>query len=343
VFSPTRGRPVTLLGALFAVVLSWPAPQESGETEQGTVRFQIANDVLTGSDDYFSNGWIVSWHSRPEARWSGLLPDGLAPLVEILPGLGTGASGKRVSFAVSQLIFTPGDIKNPDSIPEDVPYSGALLGAACFSAQDPDRMTAWQVTAGMLGPVSLAEETQQFTHEVVHAPRPAGWEHQLKDEFILNLHAQHKFKFARLAISDEWGFDVGGVASAALGSLATQVDAGFEIRAGWKMPPGFDPDPVGRKVITHGYARDAVERDFSAHAFGSAAARGWARFIFLDGNTWKDSPSVERNTWTLVLGGGVSASFRRFRFTLEFGATTRPVEGAGGFDSFGSFSVSYTY
>jgi hypothetical protein len=311
--------------------------------ERGTLRFQIANDALTGSDDYFSNGWIISWNSRGADRWEDLAPGWLSGAIEAMPFMSGDPSQKRITLAITQLIFTPSDIENPELIVDDVPYAGALLFALSCSRQDPDSLTAWQIVTGMVGPASLAEETQDYVHTVIRTPVAEGWSHQLDDEFILNIHCQHKRKFLKAGNPDGWGFELGGVAAAAVGNLTTQVDAGIEIRAGWRMPPGFDPDPIGRAVLTHGYLGDRVENPISVHLFASAAARGWARFIFLDGNTWKESHDVERNTWTAVFGGGVTAACYRFRVTLELGATSQPAEGAGGFESFGGLALAYTF
>jgi lipid A 3-O-deacylase len=311
--------------------------------EGGTFRFQVANDAFTGSDDYFSNGWIISWNTRGADRWEDLAPGWLSGAIGAMPFMNGEPSQKRITLGISQLIFTPSDIENPELIVNDVPYAGALLFAISCSRQDPDSQTAWQIVTGMVGPASLAEETQDFVHKTIRTPVAEGWSHQLDDEFILNVHFQHKHKFLRAGDPDGWGFEWGGVAAAAVGNLTTQVDAGIEIRAGWRMPAGFDPDPIGRALLTHGYLGDRVENPISAHFFASAAARGWARFIFLDGNTWKESHDIERNTWTAVFGGGVTAAFYRFRVTLEFGATSQPAEGEGGFESFGSLTFAYTF
>ena len=309
----------------------------------GTFRFQIANDIMTGSDDYFSNGWILSWSSRGADRWEDLVPGGLAAVIDGMPFMDRAPSQKRLTIALSQLIFTPSDIENPELIVDDEPYAGALLLAVSSSAQDERTLTAWQVVTGVVGPASLAEETQDYVHKTVGAPEARGWAHQLDDEFILNLHFQHKRKFRVAGEAEGWGFEWGGVAAAAAGNLTTQVDAGLEIRMGWRLPPGFDPDPIGRAVLTPGYLAEGIDRPASVHVFASAAARGWARFIFLDGNAWKESHSIDRNTWTVVFGAGITAAYHRVRVTLEFGATSRPAEGAGGYESFGGFTLAYTF
>ena len=320
-----------------------PQDPPSRTAENGTFRFLLNNDILTGSDDYFSNGWILSWDTRSAAQWEDLLPGLLSDAVAQLPFIDGPGASKRISLSLSQLIFTPEDIDSPDLVPDDVPYAGALLAAVTFSAQDRTTLSAWQVVVGFVGPASFAEETQKLAHEAFHSKTPQGWAHQLDDEFIVNLYGQIKHKFAMLGGSRGWGFEVGGVASAAAGNLTTQVNAALEVRTGWRMPPGFDPDPFGRKVQTNGYLEDQVEHPFSFHLFASAAVRGWVNFIFLDGNTWKESHDVEKNAWSALFGVGLSTSVYRFRLNLEFGALTVPIEGRGGYDGFGGLTVAYTF
>jgi hypothetical protein len=56
-------------------------------------------------------------------------------------------------------------------------------------------------------------------------------------------------------------------------------------------------------------------RSFGIHAFFSIDGRAVLRDIFLDGNTCKDSHSVEKRYFVADMGAGMGISAKRFKLT----------------------------
>lgn len=87
------------------------------------------NDLLTGTDQGYTNGVRLSWLSEPAERdrhcrlcLAGRARNLLAPL----PGVGAPGTGHSLSFSVRQLMVTPEDIESVQPRYDDLPYVGYL-------------------------------------------------------------------------------------------------------------------------------------------------------------------------------------------------------------------------
>lgn len=317
-----------------------PVERRTSDIE-GTLRLQVDNDFVAGTDEHYTSGWTLAWDTPAAGRWEDLLTPGAADVVRRIPFLD--GDLRRLTVSFSQILVTPADIENPERIKDDAPYAGALLLSVSLSSQDDGRLDVWQLTAGLVGPSALGKETQEAMHGWIDTKTPRGWDHQLEDEFLINLHYLHKRRFLTSGDREGWSLDAGSTLQMAAGTLLTHASAGLEIRGGWRMPSGFEKDPDGLRMQYHGYGRERVDVPFGIHMFASAAARAWANTIFLDGNTFRDSHAVDKKTWMLVGGAGLSVQVRRWRVTLELAAVSDPVADGSGYDTFGGLDVIHTF
>jgi hypothetical protein len=65
--------------------------------------------------------------------------------------------------------------------------------------------------------------------------------------------------------------------------------------------------------------------------------------IFLDGNTFTDSHSVDKETWVGDVQAGVVVQWNRFRITYTQIFRTKEFEGQDDGDLYGSVSLSYRF
>ncbi|WP_316815699.1 lipid A deacylase LpxR family protein [Pedobacter nyackensis] len=101
-----------------------------------------------------------------------------------------GDSSKNVfGFGLSQLIFTPRDIANPNFQPNDYPWSGALYATYSHYSYNEKKKYDLQteLDLGVIGPASLAEQTQKMIHKFVNYQEPNGWDNQFRNSLMLNL------------------------------------------------------------------------------------------------------------------------------------------------------------
>ncbi len=249
-----------------------------------TWRLELANDLVLGNDNAFTNGFNLQKHSAIfdniddlPSRWGltrGLLPerDGLL---------------YRSGWAFGQNMVTPEDLLDPNIILDDLPYLGLLAWSTSGIAFNDREFTGFELLLGVTGEVSLADELQTAVHELIDSDEPMGWDHQIDDEPIINFLYMKKRKLWRKPHFDgAFSFDV------AVGNFTTLLDVGLEMRFG-DMPGGFTyiPDPLGRNMSYDATIDDGDGRYF----YGSLVFRAtaFAHALWFDGNVL-----VDDNQWT---------------------------------------------
>ena len=266
--------------------------------ESATWRLEFDNDVFFNKDNKISSGWSLQKHSAVAGSWEALedVPGFVRHWGKAIPTLTKEGLVYRVGIAVGQVIQTPDDLSRSDLIEDDVPYAGALTLQATWYAFNDDEFRGFEITAGMVGIPSLAEQTQKTVHKLTSSPDPKGWDHQLKTEPVINFNYMLKKKILRRGNPASLSFDTAINGNAGLGNLFTQASAALEMRFGHNMPRGFVyvPDPIG---LSMHYLAALKPADSTAPSFyASLVLRGsaFARNIFLDGNTFRDSHSIEK-------------------------------------------------
>jgi lipid A 3-O-deacylase len=285
-----------------------------------TRRFEFDNDIISGgSDDQFSAGWSMQWHSSPEDSWDDLDLSAFSKWVaRSVPGLEMAESSVRRGKGIGQYMQTPEDISQEELIEDDVPYAGILTWANSWYAGSDDRAVTFQMVVGVMGPLSLAEDAQKFVHNDLGAgDDPRGWDNQLDNEPLFNLNYHYSHKLARFGRREGVMSDISAGGGVGLGNIFTYGQAGLEFRVGWHLPRGFTevPDVAGRGVIVDP-CPDRL-RDNEKQIYFTAVVRGAGvgYAASLDGNAWEDSHSVDYDRFQ---GQGIlGLHFARAPYTLH--------------------------
>jgi hypothetical protein len=290
-------------------------------TEGVLWRLEWDNDGFVHKDNAFTNGWSVQRHSPGYESWAAMRPSKFSGWISrTIPGLGDdGDLLVKRGAGLSQIIMTPEDIQNPDPQPGDVPWAGALGWSECWYAFDNDKLNAFQIYVGILGPYSFAEQIQVQIHDWINADEPRGWDNQLKTEPLLNLNYAVSRKL--LAGGEYWegfGADLAVGGEAGLGNFSTFAELNLEARFGWSLPEGFvnTPDPGGNGVMLDPTIGDPG----GLHIFFSVVARVWATAytVFFDGNTFRQSPHPGLDYQTLTRGAIFGLHIESRRFSVDF-------------------------
>jgi hypothetical protein len=77
--------------------------------------------------------------------------------------------------------------------------------------------------------------------------------------------------------------------------------------------------------------------------YGGANANLVLRNISLDGNTWQDSPSVNKEWFVPAAEVGMAVATRRFTAAFSYVFWGREFEGQQDNSQFGAFTVSYRF
>lgn len=326
-----------LAAGLLAAFVAAPALAEDrmpGD-HSGTLTFTYENDLFAGTDRYYTSGFQVAWRSSsydPPAwlAWatrSGLLfPEGGTP---------------RWGLAFGQNIFTPDDTTRTNPDPRDRPYAGWLYGAINLASYTRTEYASVELQLGVVGPSALGEQTQNNVHDFLNIDRAYGWDHQLKDEPGVNLVLTRQWRFNTDPIWNDVSLGIVPTLVGSVGNVQTYASAGMTIRLGNDLEADFGP-PRMRPSLS-GSAFYQPNGRWGWYVFAGLEGRAVARDVFLDGNTWRDSRSVDRETFVGDAVAGFAVMMPIARLTVTYTARTREFETQRESAQFGSASLSFRF
>lgn len=319
-----------------AILLFLSAPAAAGTADHGTLSCVLENDLFYNVDRHYTNGVRLTWVPTRDAetpRWAVTL----ARIVPWFPDRGD----IRHGYAFGQSMFTPRDIALAEPSPRDRPYAGWLYGAIGLGVETGRQLDLFSITVGMVGPSSLAEQSQKFIHELIATTEPMGWHMQLHDEPGIAAAYQRSW---REWVATTWSgahLDFTPHVGATLGNVFTYANAGLTMRYGRRLPHDYGPPRI--QPGQPGSADFAPTADFGWYLFAGLEGRAIARNVFLDGNSFRDSHRVDRIPLVGDLQWGVVLSWRELRLGYTHVYRTREYRGQENRDNFGAFSVSLKY
>lgn len=316
-------------------------PPDGTERTGPSIGFWIDNDLFGGGTDrYYTNGFQFYYFSADRPTYGSI--DLLADLVPwIAPG-----GVRRYGFALGQNMYTPSDLhaRNPD--PTDRPYAGWLYGRLSVLNEAPRAVDRIDLDLGMVGPASLAEQTQKAVHHLAGGSTyPEGWRYQLHDEPGIMLSYEHVWRDAKPNELGPLEWDVSPHVAASAGNVLTFAGLGATARLGGNMPA-----PVGALVMRPTSSIPYQDRPhgerpgaFSWYVYASAEGRAVARNIFLDGNSFQDSRSVNKHPFVGSLQAGVTLRYGRLGVTYAQTLQTPEHRGQNSLTNYGSVRLSLQF
>ncbi|WP_414660606.1 lipid A deacylase LpxR family protein [Horticoccus sp. 23ND18S-11] len=348
----SRSLTAAALGAVMAVFSAGVqaadavAPTERARSSP-VFTIYIENDAFSGTDQHYTNGVKLSWLSADLVDWGQT--GWRKTVVDILPFVNRPQGQKNVGFAFGQNIYTPRDTRarNPD--PADRPYAGWSYLELAFVSKTPSIADTLSFQVGIIGPHSLAEDAQRTWHQLIDIQRPRGWDYQLRDEMGVNVVYERRWRMYGRALSQTIGIDFVPHAGASLGNVQTYANAGGTVRLGFNLPSDFGvqlarPGSLGGTPTDDLDPRVAMDRNFSFFVFGAGDGRAVGRDIFLDGNTFRDSRSVDKRPFVADLSAGAGLIAGRWQLTYTQVWRSREFRSQReARNNFGSFSISRAY
>jgi len=322
--------------ALVAAVLSFALPAvAANEVKRGVWTVLVENDLFYDSDRNYTSGVALAWVAspKPAPEWAVKL----ARSVPWYPEIGE----IRHGYVVGQNMYTPRDIALADQPPDDRPYAGWLYATIGLGVDSPHQSDIFALTVGVVGPAALAEQSQKFIHRITGSAEPQGWDMQLKNEPGIELAYQRRWRDVAKGTFAGLEYDVTPHAGGALGNVYTYANAGFTVRYGKRLTSDLGPLRIRPSPPGSGFF---VPSDtFSWYAFVGVDGRAVARNIFLDGNTWRDSRSVDKESLVGDLHWGLAVTWKGVRATYTHVRRTREFETQGQSSDFGAFAVSVAF
>ena len=335
---------VPLLGALGLFV---PPPAAASDETQSrtnaltppkrewTVSARFENDAFGGSDKWYTDGFAFGLsHTGPS--W-------MDPAANWLPW---GEGRRTVSYDVAQAMFTPSDKERNPPDPNDRPYAGILAFGLTLHVEKPLDYHGLKFISGLVGPGALAKETQDTVHGIIGNGKSEGWDYQLHNEPIFNFAYEYRHKFQLVGDRERWSVEALPLAGGWLGNMLIQGEIGGIARFGYNMPDNFGPTLVRGMDFMPPPRRDPErlsKSDWGFAIYGGVVANLVLRDITLDGNTFQDSPSVNKKYFVPAAGVGMGVGNRHFLASFTYIYWGKEFEGQPQNAKFGAIAASYFF
>jgi hypothetical protein len=128
-------------------------------------------------------------------------------------------------------------------------------------------------------------------------------------------------------------------AGGAVGNVATYLNSGMEVRFGVNLPRNF-----GVSLIRPaGSTRFSPTPMPSVFLFAAVNGKYVLRDIFLDGNTFTDSHSIDKKVFVADLACGLTISYRNLMVTYTQVTRSRQFVGQDDAHDFGSLTLSFFF
>jgi lipid A 3-O-deacylase len=260
------------------------------------------------SDKYYTQGLEFIYLGPDVAADSAWIApfDALADLGPF-DATGAGAVSRRYEVLLGQSMFTPEDTAREDPDPDDRPYASWFYGGVGL-IQDTDRrrLDHLELLVGVIGPAAFGKKTQNDWHQYIGVSRSRGWDEQLDNEPGLMLSYERKWRFLQ-PLGSGLAVDAIPELGITVGNVMDYVQAGGMIRFGKNLEADYGPSRIRPALSgTPYFNSDYLDGPFGFYVFVGVQGRAIARNLFLDGNTFEDSRSVDSEALVGDLSGGLS-------------------------------------
>ncbi len=314
----------------------------------GSFTLYTENDkYFAGTDQHYTNGFKLSALSTDLRSFTDeSVPAVARGLARLLGNLVPPDHPYKLGLSFGQNIYTPTDTQTSDYIPSDRPYAAWLYGGVAFQVYHPPtevggtaRLDVFEITAGVVGPAALGREVQNGIHSLIDVEQAEGWDNQIRNEFGANFIYERSYRYSSQNARTSWGTDLIPHAGFSLGNIFTYANAGFELRTGYRLPSDFGTNLIRPSGDSNGLRRSP----FNIFLFAATDGRAVGRDITLDGNTFRDSPSIDKKPFVADVYAGLSLGTTHWQLTYAQAYRTREFEDQDTRSVFGSLSVSFFY
>lgn len=313
------------------------------------------NDFLffaKGSDQHYTQGAVLSYLS-PMLSGQDVASQFYNGISSVLPIFQDGPGvGRKFDVVFGQSIFTPRVYRTFPLDPRDRPFAGWLYtGGSLLQETDGKMLENFELLAGVVGPDSLADVTQQDFHDLIgfnNKQLAQTWKTQIKNEPGFALTYERKW---RMWQSSLFGFETEVVPEVGItaGNVLTYGEGGVTFRIGRDL--GVDYGPLHARPSLSGtpwFDANRLVDPWGWYLFAGLQGRAVARNIFLDGNTFENSRSVDKEILVGDASVGGSWFYKDiFKVDLTFSVRSKEFKTQAYPDHFpdrvGQLGVSWRY
>lgn len=305
---------VACLATLLATGSALGAEDGAGLDPGGTFSLLLENDAVADTDHRYTNGFELSYLSAASD------------------------SGRRFGIRLGHQIFTPDDTDTTEPLPDQRPYAAWAYAGFSLVYDRGNTLDTWLLNVGIVGPDAKGEDLQESVHELLGSHQSNGWANQLGNEVGAQLIYERRWRGLLQTRGGGFGVELTPHVGGSLGNIQTYANAGFTFRFGNDLRSDYGVPRIRPSLPGSAFfePRDA----FGWYVFAGVDGRATAHDIFLDGNTTRESLSVDRKPFTVDLQAGLALIIKRVRLSYTYVLRSKQYEGQPDPDRFGSVSVS---
>ena len=320
------------LAAAVLLGLATPAWAEGG---RNAFSILFENDIFYDADHDYTNGVALAYTTAPDdtPRW-------LVDTARALPFFNQ-TGEVRARYALGQNMYTPHDLSLANPPATDRPYAGFLYGAIGLADDTGTGLDQLQVMLGMVGPASLARESQKFVHAIFNDRKPMGWATQLHNEPGLVIEYNRSVKLIAPQSLAGAIFDIEPNFGAAIGNVYDYAGIGIMARLGFNLPKDYGPMRIQPSLPGSDYFEPSA--GLGAYVFAGVDGRAVARNLFLDGNSFEHSRSVDKLNLVGDVIVGAAITFDAFRLAFTHDIRTREYKTQPADDQFGAVDLTFRF
>lgn len=327
-------------------------PKEKRPGQYRTFLIYFENDLFADTDQHYTNAVKFTWLTKDVREYRHVLPKWLMPATRLAPSVSEPSEEEQplalynVAFSLGQDIYTPDDIEPSTLLENDRPYAGWLYGGLALHRKTVTHLDTFELAVGIVGPSALGEESQNSVHRYRDIDEANGWDHQLHDEPGFLLTWQRHSRMASIEKKSGFCADFIPHYGVTLGNVLSTLNTGAESRIGYRIPKDFGTSLIRPgSILSDPFlgAGDSNSGFFGFHFFFGVDGRVVGHNIFLDGNTWKDSHSVDKKIFVMDAYGGIAVHYRCFKITYTHVWRSKEFTDQDKAQLFGSLSLRYTF
>lgn len=302
------------------------------------ITFNVENDMFGGGSDrnYTSGVRLTYFDIGAELPAYAYTLDDIVPVFRI-------NKTSSVYYSIGQNLYTPKDIRRRAQDLQDRPWAAYLYASAGLTTITGDTIDEMEASLGVVGPPALGKPTQRFVHKLIDSDKPQGWNNQLRTEPALMLSWQRRWP-------GRYGFEVQGLSAgvephfgATLGNVYSYANGGLSLRLS-PLRGRWQDDPIRVRPAMPGTGAFLLPQGvFTWHLFGGVEGRAIARNIFLDGNSFRDSYSVDKKPFVADLNAGIALTYGKTRLSYALVYRTKEFETQEESDIFGTISLGFRF
>jgi hypothetical protein len=320
---------------LAALSITGAQAADTPRPEKGTFGILFENDWFNNSDHNYTNGIEITYTTAPQDT-----PNWLVDTAHWLPFFSAG-SDVRTRYALGQTMFTPLDTTLANPSLTDRPYAGFLFGTFGLAGDSGAHLDQFQITIGVIGPMSIAGDTQSWLHGAIGDAKSKGWHYQLHNEPGLILQYERSIKLIPPKSVLGLVFDFEPHYGAAIGNVYDFANVGVMGRLGFNLPGDYGPMRIDPSLPGSNFFEPTG--GFSAYVFAGVDGRAIGRNIFLDGNTFESSRSVSKLNLVYDYDLGAAITFNAVRLSYTYVIRSREFKTQPAKSKFGAMALSFRF